>query len=175
MASNPQVNPYAPPQAELDDVGTGADTTFTLNLFSAEGRIGRVRLLGYSMGLSLLVMLVGGALALISPWLFAPAYVFMIYVQVMLTIKRCHDFNMSGWLTLLIFVPIANLIFLFVPGTDGPNRFGNKTAPNGSAAVVVILLVVAMFLIGILAAIALPAYKTYTDRARAAQAQAQMR
>jgi uncharacterized membrane protein YhaH (DUF805 family) len=172
MASNAPVNPYAPPQAELDDVGTGADTTFTLNLFSAEGRIGRVRYLGYSMGLGLVVMAVVGVLAAItSPMLFIAAYIAAIYINVMLTIKRCHDFNMSGWLSLLTLVPVANLVFLFVPGTDGPNRFGNKTAPNGRATLILILLFIAVFLIGILAAIAIPAYKSYTDRARAAQAQ----
>lgn len=45
-----------------------------------------------------------------------------------LVIRRCHDNNWSGWLYLLCWVPLVNIIFgtvlLFKPGTPGPNRFG---------------------------------------------------
>jgi uncharacterized membrane protein YhaH (DUF805 family) len=170
MTENSAVNPYAPPQAELEAGGSGADTTFTLNLFSAAGRIGRIRYLGYSMGIGLLIALVAGVMAVfLSPFLAILAYVAMIYVNFMLTIKRCHDFDTSGWMSLLMFVPLANLIFLFVPGTNGPNRFGNKTAPNGSATVVVIGLLIGCFVLGILAAIAIPAYQGYLQRAQEQQ------
>jgi uncharacterized membrane protein YhaH (DUF805 family) len=172
MADSAPLNPYAPPQAELEAAGSGIDTTFKLNLFSPAGRIGRIRYLGYSMGLGMLIALAAGALAVaISPLLAILAYVAMIYVNVMLTIKRCHDFDSSGWLSLLMFIPFANLVFLFVPGTGGPNRFGNKTAPNGSATAVVIAVVVGFFVIGILAAIAIPAYQDYVHRAQARQIQ----
>jgi len=168
-------NPYSPPRAGVDnDVGSGADTSFTLNLFSAAGRIGRIRYLTYSMGISLLILVVGGILAaLISPYLFVLAYVALFYAQFMLTIKRSHDFNTGGWLSLVLLVPIASLIFLFIPGTDGPNRFGNKTAPNGNAGMIAIALVVGVALIGILAAIAIPQYAKYVAKAKAAQVQQQ--
>ena len=48
-------NPFIAPQATVDDLQDGTDSTFKLNLFSADGRIGRVRYLGYSMGLGLLI------------------------------------------------------------------------------------------------------------------------
>ena len=171
MAAQTENNPFAAPQAAVADGDDFADTTFKLNLFSASGRIGRVRYLAYSMGLGLLIMLIGGVVAaLTTPMLAIVAYVALIYVNIMMTIKRSHDFNVSGWLTLLIFVPLVNLIFLFVPGTDGPNRFGRKTAPNGSTGVVlVVVLVVGIALVGILAAIAIPAYQGYVQRAHAAQ------
>lgn len=171
MSSNAEYNPFVPPQAELEGAGQGyADTTFQLNLFSRAGRIGRIRYIGYSMGLSVLIMLVTGVLAAFT-WngLFVVGYLATVYVQIMLTIKRSHDFNASGWMALLAFVPLLNLAFLFVPGTDGPNRFGLKTAPNGHAGVVVIIALVGIMLIGILAAIAIPAYKQYQDRAHAAR------
>lgn len=170
---NAQVNPYAPPQADLEGPGAGVDSTFQLNLFSSKGRIGRIRYLGYSMGLSFLILLVGGGVALATtPLLFALAYIVVFYVQFMLTIKRSHDFNVSGWLALLIFVPVVSLVFLFIPGTDGPNRFGNKTAPNGHSGLVIVLLLGVVALIGILAAIAIPAYQDYVHRAQAARIQA---
>jgi uncharacterized membrane protein YhaH (DUF805 family) len=170
MTSNTEYNPFVAPQAALDDSQTQADSVFKLNLFSPAGRIGRLRYLGYSMGIGLLIVLIGGVLsAVTSPVAFILAYVAMICVNFMLAIKRSHDFNVTGWLSLLIFVPLINLLFLFVPGTDGPNRFGNKTAPNGHAGVIVIIAVVGIALIGILAAIAIPAYQQYAQRAHAAQ------
>jgi len=173
MDSNVNIerNPFIAPQAELEDKEAQADSEFKLNLFSAQGRIGRVRYLAYSMGLSVSVMLAGGVLFAITSSVIAIilAYLVVFYFSFMLAIKRSHDFNASGWASLLIFVPLANLIFLFVPGTDGPNRFGNKTAPNGSAWVVVAVIFVGIFVIGILAAIAIPAYQHYVQRAQAAQ------
>jgi uncharacterized membrane protein YhaH (DUF805 family) len=173
MSTDAQVNPYAPPQADLEGAGAGMDTTFQLNLFSPAGRIGRIRYLGYTMGLALLIMVVGGVLAAVTtPLLFVVPYLAVLYVQIMLTIKRSHDCNWSGWAALLMFIPVVSLVFLFVPGTDGANRFGNKTAPNGNSALVVVAIFVGIALIGILAAIAIPAYQDYLHRAQAAQLQA---
>ena len=164
-------NPFAAPQAAVADRDDFADTTFRLNLFSPAGRIGRVRYLTYSMGIGLLIMFIGGiVIALTTPLLAIAVYAAIVYVHVMLTIKRSHDFNVSGWLSLLLIVPLANLLFFFVPGTDGANRFGRKTAPNGSTGVVlVVVFIVGVALIGILAAIAIPAYQGYVQRAHVTQ------
>lgn len=163
MTAQAELNPFQPPQAQVEDAQQGGvDTEFKLNIFSAEGRIGRIRYLGYNMGFGILVMFVAGVLGgLVSPVLLFIAYPALIYFQIMLAIKRSHDFDTTGWLSLLIFVPLINLVFLFIPGTNGPNRFGNKTAPNGKAGVIVILVLVGIALIGILAAIAIPAYSGY--------------
>ena len=78
-----------------------------VKVFSAQGRIGRVRYIGYTMGVSILiVILVGIAAGLAS--LADPAaavivagigYVAMIVVQFLLTIQRSHDMNVTGWLS----------------------------------------------------------------------------
>lgn len=163
-------NPFVAPATEVADIDSGVDSVFKLNLFSPQGRIGRVRYLAYSMGLSFLLIAIGVVLTLmLSPIAIFPVYVVMIVIQFMLAIKRCHDFDVSGWLSLIIFVPLANFALLFVPGTDGANRFGNKTPPNGAAAWVAIALAVAVPVIGILAAIAIPAYQGYVTRAQSVQ------
>src|SRR5215216_2232307 len=52
----------------------------------------------------------------------------VMVAYVILFIRRLHDLNCSGWMALLLIVPIANLVLtlpaLFLPGSDGPNRFG---------------------------------------------------
>lgn len=172
MSTNANANPFAPPIASLDGEAA-ADTEFHLNLFSPEGRIGRVRYLLYSIVLTIPIMIVGGVLsAFLGIFGAFLLYAAIIYVHIMLAIKRSHDFDASGWMSLLVLVPLVSLLFLFVPGTDGPNRFGLKTAPNGRTGLLVILLLVGgIFVVGILAAIALPAYQQYVQRAKVMQHQ----
>jgi hypothetical protein len=62
-------------------------------------------------------------------------------------------------------VPLVNLIFLVMPGTDGPNRFGGRTPPNSAGVLIAAWLVPLLFVGGILAAIAIPAYQDYQKRA----------
>ncbi|WP_344106429.1 DUF805 domain-containing protein [Myceligenerans crystallogenes] len=49
-------------------------------------------------------------------------------------VRRLHDADKSGWWALLSSVPIAGIVvvvFLFLPGTRGPNRYGLD--PRGRA------------------------------------------
>jgi hypothetical protein len=61
------------------------------------------------------------------------------------------------------------MLFWFVPGTDGPNRFGAKTPPNSVGVLIGVWIVPAIFVLGVMAAIALPAYQDYVKRAATAQ------
>lgn len=44
------------------------------------------------------------------------------------TVRRFHDQNLSGWLTIPVFIPYIGLIFgillVFIKGTDGTNKYG---------------------------------------------------
>ena len=90
-------------------------------------------------------------------------------------IKRWHDMNRSGWYSLLLFVPFVNiivgLVMLFVPGTDGPNDYGQPARPSNTAVGVVVVLFFLVVVIGILAAVAIPAYQDYLQAAEQAAAQ----
>ena len=55
--------------------------------------------------------------------------------SIMLSIRRFHDLNQTGWLVLAffifgnmaylgLFVSLANFIWFSFPGTDGPNQYG---------------------------------------------------
>ena len=137
-------NPYAPPSSDptLPDSG-GIDTTSPI---SPKGRFGRLSYIAWNMVLNIISYLIlfavggaaimagsdpdaireffstaGGAITLVISLIS-----FVIYV--IFGIRRLHDINKSGWLMLLLIIPLVNLIFmiylLLARGTDGANRFG---------------------------------------------------
>ena len=172
-----QANPYQSPGAKVADT---AEQFGEVKILSAAGRLGRVRYIGYSIGVTFLMYLAAAALgagagmvgsAELGIVVVGLGVVAMLVVSVMLTIQRCHDMNMSGWLSLLLIVPLAPLIFWIVPGTQGANRFGNPPPPNTTGAVVLALILPVIFVVGILAAIAIPAYVDYQKRAQLSQSQ----
>lgn len=165
------MNPYGAPKVAVDAAETQA-----VNLFSVSGRIGRLRYVAYGVLLYVVLVVLSGVLAaVLTP--VAPAaaaiggllpWALIVILSFMLTIQRCHDFDTSGWLSLLGLVPLVNLIFWFIPGTAGPNRYGPPTPPNGVMVYIgaVVAPVVIISMVGILAAVAIPAYEDYNHRAR---------
>lgn len=168
-------NPYATPNAKV----SGAESEHgEIRIFSTKGRIGRIRYIGYSIGLTLVFTALMGAVSAVAGMAAGPAvaapvlfigYAAMFVVMVMLTIQRAHDFNTTGWIALLAVVPLVNLIFWFIPGTEGENRFGRQTPPNSIVAILLALILPLVFVLGIVAAIAIPAYQDYVKRAQASQ------
>jgi uncharacterized membrane protein YhaH (DUF805 family) len=167
-------NPYAAPAAALDGAAPFDDDTYQPVLFELNGRIGRLRYLGYSwvLGFLLQVVVLGLAAAhafqlagLLQPW-----GNFMVLAFV--ARRRLHDLDRSAWFALAMLIPFLNILvglyLLCAPGTAGANRFGRPPRPNGRGGIVVTLLA-AVVVIGILAAVAIPAYQNYVAKARAAQ------
>ncbi|MGD2140919.1 MAG: DUF805 domain-containing protein [Burkholderiales bacterium] len=161
-------NPYSTPVANVADAPS--NDVGRINVLSFQGRIGRVRYIEYTFGLMLLLNF-GSGLALVfagAQMGMVIAFIVMAAVVVlcaMLTVQRAHDFNVSGWLAIIGFVPLLNFIFWLVPGTDGNNRFGPKTPPNTIFAVILACIIPVVMVVGIIAAIAIPAYHEhqYTD------------
>lgn len=60
------------------------------------------------------------------------AVLFFVYFDFVCTIKRLHDLNQSGWLSLLKLIPIINFFFdlylIFRPGDPNNNRYGSPRA-----------------------------------------------
>jgi uncharacterized membrane protein YhaH (DUF805 family) len=171
-------NPYAAPHTNV----TRADDPNEygkIKVFSANGRIGRVRYIGYSTGLGLLAFFVfavvigitaasvpelAGGVAIVG---YLAMLVVMYAFFILLSIQRAHDMNSTGWLSLIIFVPLAVFAFWFVPGTPGENDYGKPPPPNSTGAILLACLPLPMlFLVGILAAISIPAYQDYSIRAQ---------
>lgn len=179
---------YKAPRADLTrEPEDGYDETHPL---SPKGRLGRVRYLGYSMVISFIAMIAifaiggiasvigGGSGSTVLTVLGIIVYLVMLPCSFILMIKRFHDMNRTGWLSLALIVPVVNIVLglmlLFVPGTKGTNSYGPQPRPPGRWSGVVIGAFFLFFVLGILAAIAIPAYQSYVKAAQSAREQQQV-
>ena len=140
---------------------------------SAAGRFSRLSYLGWNGLLLIAVMLLGFLCALllqaVSPGetkslsmpaliLLGVVYAAMLYFTFIFTIRRLHDRNHSGWLSLLLLVPLANigiaLYLLFAPGDAQSNAYGAPRATAGWESVLawIYIALMALTLIGGIAA-----------------------
>lgn len=169
-------NPFAPPRATVRDVESDTQRYQEVSAFTWKGRIGRLRLIAYSVAAYLLVIVGSIVLGALSAMLHFPpslaaALTLIPYVIIigMATIQRSHDMDWSGWMSLLALIPFVGFIWIFKGGAQGENRFGAPPPPNTTG--VKILSFGMPIVIAIMAAIALPAYSDYTKRVKARQAQ----
>ena len=177
-------NPYASPGTTVTDIG-GDDERYQPRIFSTEGRIGRLRYLAYATVTTFVAVLVVGLFAALlmgitgsgnsgtgMAIMFGAIYIPVLAASFIMAKRRLNDLDRTGWLSLLLLVPLINVVMalylMFWPGSAGSNRYGPKPVPNHWA---IILLALVIPLCGVLAAIAIPAYQDYTKRAQAAQLQ----
>ncbi len=179
------INPYATPASDISNVESLEE--IGIKVWSFRGRLGRVRYLAYLMALFFLVWIGGGVLAamliptlteqnqslmrLVGLVMLSAIYGLLLVGSLSFAIRRIRDFNASAWWSLLLLIPLVNVIFglalWFIPGTDGPNRFGAKTPRNGTGVSILAALAPLMLVayIGIITAIAIPQYQEYAMRA----------
>ncbi|MBX9915564.1 MAG: DUF805 domain-containing protein [Pseudomonadaceae bacterium] len=184
-ASNPlSATPYAPPTANVAEV---LPEFAELKLFGVDGRIGRLRYLAWSLAMTVVAMIIGGIglfaayglsgntslLAIVGGLAAAVVFIAMIVIGIQIGVKRLHDIGWSGWLLLINLIPAVGSVFaiimLVVPGSTGANRFGAPPPPNSRGVKVLASLWLLVPVLGILAAIAIPQYQGYVDRAHEAQ------
>jgi uncharacterized membrane protein YhaH (DUF805 family) len=168
-ASTPYATPLATVAEALPEFGE-------LEVFSIEGRIGRLRYLAWSLVLILAALALFGVASMgsaiseiVGAVLIALVGIGMAVVSVQIGVQRLHDIGWSGWLWLINLIPIVGSVFamllLVVPGTTGANRYGPPAPPNSRGVKLLALLWLLVPVVGILAAISLPAYQDYAIRA----------
>jgi uncharacterized membrane protein YhaH (DUF805 family) len=104
-------------------------------LFSGEGRIGRLEWFLTVAGIWLVLLVAWGIMyavdaAALTVVLGLIIFVVSTIVAICAGVKRLHDFDQSGWLYLLMIVPLVSfimlLVLLFMSGSSGQNRYGFK-------------------------------------------------
>jgi uncharacterized membrane protein YhaH (DUF805 family) len=156
---------------------------------SANGRFGRLSYLGWNMLLGISLFIFGIIAALFVPTLSNSSsgtliyilaavaiiiYIVAIYFSFIFTIKRLHDRNQTGWLSLLMFLPLVNLFFFVylscAKGDAGSNQYGAPRITHGWEKVLAwIYIIVFPISILILAVTAVPAYQSYIEKAQQLQ------
>ena len=128
-------------------------------IFSLRGRIGRAHYIAYTLGAvvgAFLFMLLASLGLMLSGQFGRLLYIvtsillfygFLPIFFTILTVRRAHDFNVGGWVALLLLVPVVNLLFWFIPGTRGDNSHG--AAPQApSTGIKLIAVALPVLLIG---------------------------
>lgn len=183
-----QENPYESP--DYIEKNT-SDERYQPKIFSLNGRIGRLRYFAYSWLYNVLSMVIMGILVAI----FIPAltegdpeapngmmfaimgllYLPVFFCFIVAARRRLHDLNSNGWLSLLVLVPLVNFFFaiylLVWPGTSETNDYGPRTTSN-PVLLILIGLLGPIMVIGVLAAVALPAYQDFLALSQQAPLQA---
>ncbi len=173
-------NPYESPKS---NPATSSEQTYPPKFLAINGRIGRLRYLAYGMIATFLTVVVLGILsAIMIPMLatsgmsesvmiiiFGILYLPLIVFSIIFMKRRLNDLDKSGWWQLLAYIPLVGILFaiyiLFWPGTKGSNTYGLQPAKN-SPLLIIAGLILPIFLVGVLAAIAVPAYQDYVQRAQ---------
>ena len=103
--------------------------------FYLDGRISRSQF-WWGWVTIVVVSVVGEVIDAILPFEFLSDILcgFMMWPEIAVSVKRCHDRCKSGWWCLLIFIPIIGIIILivtlgFMRGTDEENRYGQPVVP----------------------------------------------
>ncbi|MCJ8312193.1 MAG: DUF805 domain-containing protein [Saccharospirillaceae bacterium] len=178
-----ELSNYSAPKSNVNKTFTSEELSEP-TIFGFKGRIGRVRYFSYSsvgfiafyfsMLIPTVLMSFHIAVAAIGFVICGLAFIAITFGW---TIKRLHDLSLSGWLALLNFIPIINFFFflylIFSPGKERENQYGLPPKLNSTGVIVGASLggaFAAMMIIGILAAIALPAYADYIEKAKEASA-----
>ena len=105
--------------------------------------------------------------------LFIILYIVFVYFSFVFTIRRLHDKNQSGWLSLVMLVPFINFFFLVylccAKGDEGTNNYGAPRVTKAWEKVLAWIYIITIPLMGVLTAISIPAYQSYIERAQLQQ------
>ena len=134
-----QTSSSRPPQLPFKDSPFSIHGRFNrMSYLGGYGLISLVTLLGYFIFASFLGIFqlssnlfnfefyssLSGLSALVV-WAFS---LFLIYLNIVLVVRRLHDLNKSGWMGLLLLIPVVQFFFmiylLLASGTAGPNEYG---------------------------------------------------
>ncbi|WP_375037589.1 DUF805 domain-containing protein [Acinetobacter sp. RW6] len=154
--------------------------------FKASGRFGRLSYAAWTLLFSLVIVIAVlivaftfgltnsedlSGLSTAGMIVLGIVYIACIYVSFVFTIRRLHDRNNTGWLSLLMLIPAVNFIFMIylfaAKGTEGTNDYGPQRPTLGWERVlgwIYIVLIPLAFVFAIVATIMAPTYEGYVEK-----------
>ena len=171
-------NPYIAPTADMT-MAPSDTVTYQPRVFALKGRIGRLRYFAYAMLLTMIaiipylvfIAMKGAVAADASPLkhvLLLPSYA----AGILLATRRLADIGHSRWWAVLMPIPFVSIIpFLYLvirPGDEQANAYGLPPCANTRGVVAAAWLLPVVFVVGVMMAVAVPAYQGYVQKARAA-------
>ncbi len=142
-------NPYATPKSAITPLNTEKIDYNENKWYHFSGRIGRLKLLAYGIWTFFITIaiafIVSTALTFILPLgkaldiasiilaiiIYVPP---IIFVWVIYPIRQLNDLGKTGWLVLMMLIPIVNVVFylylLFAKGDPKENKYGTPPLPN---------------------------------------------
>lgn len=155
---------------------------------SSSGRFGRMSYLGWSflsalvffiVAIVVVVLMVGtnpesiSGLSIPAMIIFLVLYIAFFYFTFVFTIRRLHDKNQSGWLSLVMLVPLINFFFLVylccAKGDAGTNNYGAPRVTKTWEKVLAWIYIITIPLMLVLSAISVSSYQGYIERAQLQQ------
>lgn len=138
--------------------------------FDLLGRLNRVRYLVYGMVMQTALAIAGfmmigslftslfggGGFPIILSLLFLALLLAMMFFGIRFSVLRLHDMGYTGWLVLLIFVPVigwmAGIWFMIWPGSKEENLYGLPNPPNSGVhyAILIGALVLTLAVFGLM-------------------------
>jgi uncharacterized membrane protein YhaH (DUF805 family) len=114
-------------------MGSASTNYYSSFYFSFRGRVSRQAYWFFMVAPSVLLGILFGVVAhfaehasFVSLVLLAPV---LLWSSVAVSLKRLHDIGMSGWWTVLCFIPylnfIAAIVMGLIPGQTGANAYGS--------------------------------------------------
>jgi uncharacterized membrane protein YhaH (DUF805 family) len=115
-----------------------------------------------------------GALVYIFAGFFIILYIAMIYFSFIFSIRRLHDRNQTGWLSLVMIIPFINFLFFIylscAKGDENTNNYGSPRITQGWEKVLAwIYIIILPLCILAIAASAIPAYQNYIQKSQQLQ------
>lgn len=154
--------------------------------FKANGRFGRLSYAAWTLLFSLVIVIAVlivaftfgltnsedlSGLSTAGMIVLGIVYIACIYVSFIFTIRRLHDRNNTGWLSLLMLIPAVNFIFMIylfaAKGTEGTNDYGPQRPTLGWERVlgwIYIVIIPLVFVFGVIAGIMVPSYQSYIEK-----------
>jgi uncharacterized membrane protein YhaH (DUF805 family)/Tfp pilus assembly major pilin PilA len=177
---------YAPPGADVEGGYSGGEVDPPpFASLSLEGRYGRATYVN-TWGVAMLAIMVAGVVSavlvpLLGMLVIVPmglAGLAMLVWGIRVNVLRLHDFNRSGWWLLLTLIPylgvLVNIVLALWPGHAEENDYGPKPK-RGNMVLAIAIIVLSFVGVGVMAAVALPAYQGYVKRAKQKAEQGQPR